>query len=251
MKLSLVIPVYNEELHLRDVFENVRQQDFPCEVEFIIVDDCSKDGSWQVIQKIADDYDNVTRYRQPENRGKGAAIHKGIELASGDIIGVQDADFEYDPRDLLTLVNPLINDEADVVYGSRFHSGNMQVHRTFHYLVNRFLTLLSNMFSGVYLTDMETCYKLFRADILKAIPLESERFGFEPEITAKIAKLAVRIREYPISYYPRNYDEGKKINWKDGIAALWFITKFNFAGLSPQAKANLPARVLPGGRLWL
>ncbi len=251
MKLSLIIPVYNEEGHLREVFENVAKVEFPCEVEYVLVDDCSKDRSWEVIQKIANDFPHVTRYRQPVNCGKGAAIHKGISLATGDIIGIQDADFEYDPRDLPKLVKPLLDNQADVVYGSRFHSGNMQVHRTFHYLVNRFLTLTSNMLSGVYLTDMETCYKLVLADILKALPLESKRFGFEPEVTAKVAKLNVRIREYPISYYPRNYDQGKKINWKDGIAALWFIIKFNIISLPPQAKAALPARVIPGGRLWL
>lgn len=251
MKLSLVIPVYNEEKHLKDVFAKIRAVKFPCDVEYIMIDDCSKDQSWQVIESIKTEYPSLITARQPVNQGKGAALHRGIALATGDIIGIQDADFEYEPEDLKQLVDPLLDNRADVVYGSRFHQSNPQVHRTFHYLVNRILTLFSNLMSGIYLTDMETCYKLFRADIIKNIPLECRRFGFEPEVTAKIAKLKLRIEEHPISYFPRNYDEGKKINWKDGVAALWFIWKFNRRPLTADTKAKIPARYVPAGKQWL
>lgn len=251
MKISIIIPVYNEESHLKDVFNNLHKVEFPCSVEYIIVDDASSDNSYKIIQEIANEVSTVKFHKQTENQGKGAAIHKGIELATGNFICVQDADFEYDPKDLVRLAKPLIDNEADVVYGSRFHTSNKQVHRTFHYLVNRFLTLFSNIFSGVYLSDMETCYKLFRSEIIKSMDLESKRFGFEPEITAKIAKLNIRIQEHPISYYPRNYDEGKKINWKDGVAAIWFILKYNFKGMPERTAKLLPAHMVPGGRIWL
>lgn len=249
-KVSLVIPVYNEAGHLQAVLDKLYELKLPCQPEFVIVDDCSKDGSWEIIEKNKSRPD-VIAFRQPQNAGKGAALHRGFELATGDIILVQDADFEYDPDDLPKLIQPLIDDKADVVFGSRFRKESAQVHRTFHYLINRFLTILSNLMSGLYLSDMETCYKIFRADIIKNLSLEAKRFGFEPEVTAKIAKLKLRMREFPISYYPRTYQEGKKINWKDGVASLWFILKFNLRGLTPDELRKLPPKYIPNTKQWL
>lgn len=251
MKLSLIIPVYNEEQHLRDVFKKVHAVQFPCDVEYVMIDDCSRDKSWQVMQEIAKEYPNVKVAHQEKNQGKGAALHRGFALATGDVIAVQDADFEYDPNDLPKLVKPILDGQADVVYGSRFHRSRHQVHRTFHFLVNRFLTTLSNLLTGIYLSDMETCYKIFRADIIKNIKFECKRFGFEPEVTAKIAKLKLRIEEHPIAYFPRNYDEGKKIGWKDGVAAMWFIFKFSTQNMSEQFQNSLPKIYIPAGRQWL
>lgn len=238
-KLSLIIPVYNEEALLEKFFAELFSVEFPIDVEFIIVDDRSTDGSWQVIQKQSDKV-NVTCYRQPVNRGKGSALHKGFELATGDIIAIQDADFEYDPLDLIKLIQPIVGRRADVVYGSRFRANSKQVHRTYHYLVNRGLTFFSNICSGLYLSDMETCYKVFKAEVIKSLSLESERFGFEPEVTAKIAKLNLRVEEHPISYRPRSYAQGKKIGWQDGVAALWFIMKYNFKKLDACSLSKLP-----------
>jgi len=190
--------------------------------------------------------------KMPYNQGKGATIRRGFELATGDIIGVQDADFEYSLEDIPMIVAPLVAGKADVVFGSRFKKNGLQVHRTFHYLVNRFLTLLSNALSGLYLTDMETCYKFFKSDILKNIRLESNRFGFEPEITAKMARLKLRILEVPISYFPRNYMEGKKITWKDGVAAVRHIVYFNlFQDVKTFFKPDMPEKYLPKGTQWL
>lgn len=227
MVLSLVIPVYNEAAHLREVLLRLDAVQWPCPVEYVVIDDCSSDGSWEIIEDYCRERAIVTM-RQPVNSGKGAALRRGFELATGDIIAVQDADFEYAPEDLVELVNAILLDRADIVYGSRYRKNSPNVHRTFHYAVNRLLTLMSNLFSGLYLSDMETCYKVFRAEILKPIRLECNRFGFEPEITAKIAKLKVRVHEYPVQYFPRNYMEGKKINWKDGVKALWYLFKYRF-----------------------
>ena len=235
---------------IRDVVKRVRNVNFSCSVEYILVDDCSTDGSWDIIQDIASECSEVIPIRQSVNRGKGAALHRGFREASGDVIAIQDADFEYDPTDLPKLVEPILQNRADVVYGSRYHKNSHQVHRTFHYLVNRFLTLLSNLMSGLYLSDMETCYKVFKTEILQGLNLESSRFGFEPEVTAKLAKLDVRMEEHPISYAPRHYDEGKNISWKDGIAAVWFIFKYNLQPIK-MAMTNIPAKYVPSGRLWL
>lgn len=251
LKLSLIIPIYNEASHLEAFLRQVDKITLPVPVELVIVDDCSTDGSRKIVQSFPF-RSEINFYQQPENRGKGAAVAQGIRLATGDIIGIQDADFEYSLDDIAALLGPLIEDKADIVYGSRFKKDCRQVHRTFHYAVNRLLTLMSNLFSGLFLSDMETCYKFFKAEIIKNIRLESRRFGFEPEITAKIARLNVRMIEMPISYFPRNYAQGKKITWRDGIAALRHIVYFN---LLDQRRywfsKDLPARYLPNGRMLL
>ena len=251
MKLSIVIPVYNEEKHIRSVYERLRSVEFPCEVEFVLVDDGSSDGSWQVMESLAANFDRTVVFRKPKNCGKGSALHQGFELATGEIIAIQDSDFEYDPRDLPGLLAPILSDEADVVYGSRYHKSNRCVYRTFHYAANRLLTLTSNLFSGIYLSDMETCYKVFRAEILKGLILESKRFGFEPEVTARIAKLKIRIQEHPVRYFPRGYAEGKKIGWKDGVSAIWCIIRYNLQPLKLHPKHPVPQKFLTSKRQWL
>ncbi len=251
MKVSLIIPVYNESGHLVDFLEQVDQLDLGIAKELVIVDDRSTDGSNTIIDNHVFKSD-VKILHQSVNKGKGAAIHAGIDLATGDFIGVQDADFEYSMADIKSLLQPLADNKADVVFGSRFKKSGAQVHRTFHYLVNRILTMLSNICCGLYLTDMETCYKFFRRDVITNINLESGRFGFEPEVTAKIAKLKLRIFELPISYFPRNYLQGKKISWKDGIAAIRHIFYFSFA-VKPSEflKQTLPERYVPKDGNWL
>lgn len=226
-KLSLIIPIYNEATHLARFLKSIDDLQLPVAKELIIIDDASTDESGDIIRNYPFRSETI-RVFQENNCGKGAAIRKGIGIATGDIIGVQDADFEYEMEDIQHLIQPILDDKADVVYGSRFKKSNPQVFRTFHYLVNRFLTIYSNFCSGLYLTDMETCYKFFAASIIKNINLYSNRFGFEPEVTAKIARLKIRVYELPISYYPRNYLRGKKITWKDGVAALRHITYYNF-----------------------
>lgn len=245
--LSIVVPVYNEEEKLEKVFRHLMTTHFDLSVEWIFVDDCSTDGSLKILRKLQKEFSkkNLMILCQDKNRGKGAALRVGFEKATGDAIAVQDADFEYDPQDLNRLVSYLTTDQADVVYGSRFKRSVLQVHRTYHYFTNRLLTLLSNLFSGIYLTDMETCYKVFRADLLKSMNLRSNRFGFEVEVTAYLAKIRPRILEIPISYYPRTKLQGKKITWRDGVAALFHIVRFN--GLCSQRSAfkdKLPQKYL-------
>jgi glycosyltransferase involved in cell wall biosynthesis len=251
VKVTLVIPIYNEAGHLQSFLTKIDALELPCDKELIFVDDCSRDSSGAILESFHFRSSHKI-FKQTHNQGKGAALQRGIEEAGGDFIAIQDADFEYDPEDLIELVKPLLAGKADVIYGSRFKKSGHQVHRTFHYLVNRFLTVLSNALSGLYLTDMETCYKIFRAEIIKNIRLESKRFGFEPEITAKIARLKVRVEEHSIRYFPRNYLEGKKITWKDGIAAVWHLWRFNcLASKKSFYKSGLPDKYLPKGSQYL
>lgn len=246
-KVSLIIPVYNESSHLKQFLEGIDNLELQIDKELVIVDDCSTDGSWEILNDFSFQ-SSVILTRQDKNQGKGSAIRKGIEQATGNIIGIQDADFEYETGDISSLLQPLIDNRADIVFGSRFKKSNTQVFRTFHYLINRILTIYSNLCSGLYLTDMETCYKFFSADVVKNINLESNRFGFEPEVTAKIAKLKLRVHELPISYYPRNYLEGKKITWVDGVAAFRHITHYNFFVKSSQCfKKDMPEQYIPKG----
>ena len=239
-KLSVIIPVYNEEKQIIPVMEFIMESKFSIPREFIVIDDCSTDASLKILENLQAKY-SFTLIKQPFNQGKGAAIIEGIKRATGEIIVIQDADFEYDHRDVNVLIDPIINNQADVVYGSRFKKSTAQVHRTYHYFVNRFLTMMSNLLSGVYLTDMETCYKVFKADLIKSMNLSSKRFGIEVEMTAYLAKTRARIFELPISYFPRTVLQGKKINWKDGVAALWHLFRFNKMVTLEQAFHELPS----------
>jgi len=223
MLLSIIIPAYNEANFIGDVIRRV--QETPYEKEIIIVDDGSVDGTRDILKGLADP--NITVVLQEVNQGKGAALRAGFAHAKGDIIIIQDADLEYDPRDYPKLLEPILEGKADVVYGSRFLGGPHRVLYFWHYVGNMGVTLLSNMFTNLNLTDMETGYKVFKREVLKDIKIESNRFGFEPEITAKIAKKRCRVFEIPISYYGRSYEEGKKITWKDGIKAFFTIVKYN------------------------
>ncbi|MBP1625476.1 MAG: glycosyl transferase family 2 [Acidobacteria bacterium] len=225
MKLSVVIPVYNEKSTILEVLERVRSVDLP--KEMIVVDDCSTDGTREVLLSIPPS-DDLKVVLQPENSGKGAALRAGFAAVSGDIVVIQDADLEYDPAEYVNLLQPILANKADVVFGSRFLGGPHRVLLFWHSVGNRILTTLSNMLTDLNLTDMETCYKVFRAEVLKRITLRENRFGFEPEFTAKISKARCRIYEVPISYSGRDYSEGKKIGWKDGVAAIYFIFKYRF-----------------------
>jgi glycosyltransferase involved in cell wall biosynthesis len=226
MKLSVVIPCYNEAGTIEQVINAVLHAPYP-DKDIIVVDDCSTDGTRDILkEKIAPKVSRIIYH--PVNQGKGAALREGFAAATGDIVLVQDADLEYDPSQYHKLLQPILDDKADVVFGSRFMGG--EPHRVvyfWHRVGNGFLTLLSNMFTNLNLTDMETCYKAFRREIIQSIQIEESRFGFEPEVTAKIAKMKCRIYEVGISYYGRTYEEGKKINWKDGVRALYFILKYN------------------------
>jgi glycosyltransferase involved in cell wall biosynthesis len=239
-KISIVVPVFNEERHLEDVIRLLMSSPCPLEREWIIVDDCSTDSSLSVLRKLQRQY-QFKLIEQPVNSGKGAAVIRGIQAATGELTMIQDADYEYDSFDVPELLVPFLEGEADVVFGSRFKKSANQVHRTYHYFINRLLTVLSNLFSGIYLTDMETCYKIFRSDLLKSMNLTSRRFGIEVELTAYVAKTCARIFELPIHYYPRTRLHGKKINFKDGFAALWHLVRFNFFVSPEQAFINLPS----------
>ena len=243
MKVSVVIPVYNERAFIEEVL--LRVQASPVNKEIILIDDKSTDGTRALLEefdkaqsegrrdvvvqngKARLSLENIRFLFQPQNAGKGAALRRGFEAATGDIVLVQDADLEYDPKDYGTLLGPILEEKADVVYGSRFLGGPQRVHYFWHYAGNKFLTLLSDVFTNLKLTDMETCYKVFRREVLQGIKLKSDRFGFEPEITAKISKGNWRIYEVSISYAGRTYADGKKITWRDGISTLWCIIRFN------------------------
>lgn len=233
MKLSIVIPVYNEERTFVNLVNRVTESfsKLPKEItstEIVIVEDGSTDNTKEVLKNNFEGKPGFNVFFQPYNQGKGAAITKGFSLTVGDIVLIQDADLEYDPNDYTALISPILNNGADVVYGSRFKGEVVRVLYFWHYLGNQFLTLLSNMFTNLNLTDMETCYKVFKGPLIRSMILTSKRFGIEPEMTAKIAKVPnIKIYEVPISYNGRTYDEGKKIGWKDGFSALWCIFKFN------------------------
>jgi glycosyltransferase involved in cell wall biosynthesis len=225
LRLSVLIPVYNEATTIEHVVDRVRQ--IPAPTEIIAIDDASGDGSGDVLERLrsAGKVDQLVRH--PVNRGKGAAIRSGIAHATGDVVVIQDADLEYDPVDLPTLLGPIADGKADAVYGSRFQGGPHRVLYFWHAVGNRFLTLMSNMFTNLNLTDMETCYKVIRTDLLKRLPLRSNRFGFEVEITARLSQAGARIWELPISYSGRTYAEGKKITWRDGFAAIFHVLHYN------------------------
>ncbi len=228
-KLSILIPVYNEQAYLQRLVERVQAAPVPegVEKELVLVNDASKDRTPAVIAALCERFPNIRAFDQPRNMGKGAAIRRAIEEMTGDYAIIQDADLEYDPEDYPVLLKPLLDGHADVVYGSRFATREMRKVLFYHHkLGNYLLTFLSNLTTGLDLTDMETCYKAFRGQVLKSIPLRSNRFGIEPEITAKIAKRGLSVYEVPISYHGRSYSEGKKIGWKDGVSAIWTIFKF-------------------------
>ncbi len=229
MKLSILMPVFNEEEWIRLIVGRVLAQDVPGieQKELILVDDGSSDGSREIIKELARVHQDIITCFHDKNEGKGAAIRTAVSQMSGDICIIQDADLEYSPKDYPKLVEPIVEGRADCVYGSRFTgSQSKRVIFFWHSVGNKFLTLLSNMFTNINLTDMETCYKAFRCELLKSIPIRSNRFGIEPELTAKIAKRKVRIFEVGISYNGRTYDQGKKIGWKDGVQAIYVILKY-------------------------
>ena len=225
MKLSVVMPVYNEQATLEQVVERVLA--VPLEIELICIDDGSTDGSREILSELPSRHPQVRVLLQPKNMGKGAALRRGIQETTGDFVIIQDADLEYDPSDYPALLHPLLEGKADVVYGSRFlGAAPHRVLYFWHSVATRMLTLISNALTNINLTDMETCYKVFRREILQSIPIEEDRFGFEPEITVKIAKRRLRVYEVGISYWGRTYEEGKKIGWKDGFRALWCLLKY-------------------------
>lgn len=250
MKISIVIPVYNEERTVESILNLVLQActklpDRVSGFELVVVEDGSSDSTAATLRSKFSDHPHIKLYFQEYNQGKGAAITRGFGEATGDIILVQDADMEYDPFEYPQLLAPILNGKADVVYGSRFKGETSRILYFWHFLGNQFLTLMSNMFTNLNLSDMETCYKVFRSPVIKNMILTSKRFGIEPEITAKISKIPeIRIYEVPISYYGRTYAAGKKIGWKDGFSALWCILKFNIFTSSEKSFREEPSNLL-------
>ena len=229
--LSIVIPAYNERATIENVIRSVAAVPLNLSREIIVVDDYSTDGTRELLPTVSAPPGTTLRVAMHEhNQGKGAAIRTGLEQATGDIVVVQDADLEYDPRDYPRLLEPILEGRADVVFGNRFHGGAHRVLYFWHFQANRFLTFLSNVLTNLNLSDMEVGYKLFRTDIVRRLNLSANRFGFEPEVTVKVAKLRCRVYEVPISYHGRTYEEGKKITWKDGIAAVYFLLKYRLFG---------------------
>jgi glycosyltransferase involved in cell wall biosynthesis len=224
--LSVVMPVYNEARTIVAVLERVLNAPVDLAKEIIVVDDASTDGTRELLQNMSSG--EIRLVFHDVNRGKGAAIRTGVAHATGDIVLVQDADLEYDPRDYPLLLEPILEGHADVVFGNRFHGGPHRVLYFWHYAANRGLTLLTNLLTGLNVTDMEVGYKVFRRDVLRRLTLTSDRFGFEPEVTVKVAKLGCRVYEVPIRYYGRTYQEGKKITWRDGVAALFHLVRYRF-----------------------
>ena len=227
MKLSIVVPVYNEVATLEKIIAAIKAVDVGMEKEIVLVDDCSKDGTRELLKELQAKDSTLAVFFHEVNQGKGGALHTGFQNATGDYVLIQDADLEYDPNEYPQLLAPLLAGRADVVFGSRFLGGG--AHRVvyyWHYVGNRFLTWLSNMTTNLNLTDMEVCYKVFKREVIQAIPLREKRFGFEVEITAKVARRHLRVYEVPISYYGRDYSEGKKIGWKDGVSAIRCILRY-------------------------
>ena len=226
MKLSIIIPAYNEKKTIEEIIRRVQAVEVGLEKEIIVVDDFSQDGTRQILEKLMEP--NLKVFFHSKNMGKGAALQTGFSQAEGDILLIQDADLEYDPKEYARLLEPILDGRADAVYGSRFLGGPHRVLFFWHYLGNKVLTTFCNILSNLNLTDIETCYKVFKKEVLNSIKLRSKRFGFEPEITLKLAKLKCRIYEVPISYSGRDYSEGKKIGWRDGIAAIFHIIRYKF-----------------------
>jgi glycosyltransferase involved in cell wall biosynthesis len=237
MKLSVVMPVYNEERTLREIVGRVLAQ--PYEIELVLVNDCSRDGTARIMGELAAAHPNVRCFHHERNQGKGGALATGFKQVSGDVVVIQDADLEYDPSDYKVLLRPILEGRADVVFGSRFLGGPyVRVHMFWHYVGNRMLTLLSNMFTNINLTDMETCYKVFKRQIADQLDIQSRTFAVEPELTAKVAKLRARIYEVPISYAGRDYSEGKKIGPKDAVIALFAILRWSLFWQPPARPAE-------------
>jgi glycosyltransferase involved in cell wall biosynthesis len=229
--LSIIIPVYNERQWVEEIIRRVSAADrVGCDLEMVVVDDCSTDGTSDILEKLVQKYPAIRLFRQEPNQGKGAALRRGFKEAQGQIVLVQDADLEYDPADYPVLLRPILAGKADVVFGSRFLGGPHRVLYYWHSVGNWLLTTASNTLSNLNLTDMETCYKVFRREVLERITIEQSRFGFEPEVTAKVARAGARVFEVPISYSGRTYEEGKKIGWKDGVKAFYCILRYGLMG---------------------
>lgn len=247
MKLTVIIPVYNEEKTVVDVIEQVRRCGAQS-LQIVIVNDCSSDGTKAALEKLPE-ADDLLIVHHEKNRGKGAAIRTAQPLVEGDVMVIQDADMEYSPDEFPAMLRLIENGLADAVFGSRYSGREILVDGFWHYVANKFLTTLSNMFSNIHLTDMETCYKMVRADLFEDLSLECNRFGIEPELTAKLARRKCRIYEVPISYKARRFDEGKKIGWKDGVAAIWYILKYNILSRErrrPKANDQSDAAAISG-----